>query len=98
MVGFEALAGLAALWSAIIEVLKKFGVVKDGSAGLWAVIGDVLIYAIGQFSGLYGFDLVRLDNFAAMLAELILMIIGMFAVSVFTHKVGREAELPLYRK
>jgi len=93
-----ALAGLAALWAAIIEAGKKLGIVKDGTAGIWALVGDILIYAVGQFANLYGWDLARLDNFAQMLAELILMVVGMFIASVVTHKVGREGNLPLFRK
>jgi len=91
------LAGFAALIAAIIEVLKRFGL-PDGKAGLAAVIGNIVVYAIGQFGGFYGWNLSRLDNFAAMLAEIILTLVGMFVVSLVTHKAGREGELPLFKQ
>jgi len=79
----EELVGLGALLSAIIEVLKKFGVIPDGYAGLAAAIASVIVFAVAEIAvGAFGVELGTLDGILAMLAQIILAIVS----SLVTHK------------
>lgn len=79
----EELVGLGALLSAIIEVLKKFGVIPDGYAGLAAAIANVVVFAVAEIAvGAFGVDLSTLDGILAMLAQIILAVVS----SLVTHK------------
>ena len=53
LVEFAALVGFAALVSVIINVLKVFGVVQDGTADKWAagfnLVGVLALLAVKQF-------------------------------------------------
>lgn len=92
--GRGELIGLAALLSVVIEILKKYGVIPDGLAGLAAFLANAIVYIVAGLAGLYGWDMTSLDALFMMLAELL----GMVLVSFLTHKVGRAMELPLFKK
>jgi hypothetical protein len=93
----KELVGFAALVSVLIEVLKKFGLVPDGYGGLAAAIGNIIVFAIAAIGGFYGWDLGGLDSLMAMIAEILAVLVGMFGISLVTHKIGKAMELPLYR-
>ena len=72
------LAGIAALMSAVVEVLKSFGVVNDGNSGkvfagldLAAIIGLV---AVQLFAPAVGVNVINVN--AGLFATVILMILG----------------------
>jgi len=93
--GNGELVGLGAFLGAVIELLKKYGVIPDGYGGLAAAVANVIVYAVWQIAvGFYGADLSQLDSWLGMLAQLLLSIFA----SVATHKVGREMELPVFRR
>ena len=92
--GNEVLVGLGAFLAAFIEVLKKFGLIPDGYAGLAAAIANVIVFAVWQIAvDFYGMDLSRLDSWLAMLAKLLLGIFASFA----THKGAKAMEIPVFR-
>ena len=79
--------GLGAFLSAIVEVLKKFGVIPDGYAGLVAAIISIIVYAAGAMFGVFPVEWAPLlDGILAMLAQVVLAIAAAWA----THKVGRS--------
>jgi len=86
----EKMVGLGALLAAIIEVLKKLGVIPDGYAGLAAAIANVVVFAVIEIAiGFFDIDLTTLDGILAMIAALVTAIAG----SLLTHKAGRAMKV-----
>lgn len=90
----KGLAGLSALVSTAIEILKNLNAIPDGKAGLAAAIGNIAVYAVMVLGQLYEVDLQRWDA----VAEQLVVLIGMVAGSYLTHKLGRSMKLPLFDK
>ncbi len=92
------LAGFAALVSVIINVLKVVGVVKDGTAPIWAVganlIGLITLIVIGFVKP--DMDLTGIDAQFGQLAQILLMSLSFVvqvASSKFTHAMLKNVPL-----
>jgi hypothetical protein len=103
IVQFATLAGVGAVIAALVNVLKTFGVVQDGTAGRWfaglnlvAIAG--LIY-IKLFQPQIAIDFI--DAQAAVLAQILLAILG-YIVQLGTGKYANglfvDLRLPLIGK
>ena len=77
-VQFAALAGVAGLIAAVINILKAFGVVKDGQADQWKAGLSLGAFAILALVGVFKPDLtaVILDARAAQVATILIFITG----------------------
>lgn len=97
---FAALAGVAALIAALVNIGKVVGIVKDGDAGKWSAglnLGAMIaLVAIRIFAPQYA--LADLDTAAAGIASALVIVIGyvgqMF-VSEKTHDLLNTARIPL---
>ena len=98
-----ALGGFAALIAVLINVLKSFGVIKDGQAGVWAA-GANLAGLIGLFvAGIVApeFDAAGLDGNMAQIAEILSLIFAFMVqnwVSKGTHSVFSSGGVPVIGK
>ncbi len=98
-----ALGGFAALVAILINVLKGFGVVKDGTAGTWAaglnLAGLITLFALSIFEP--GFEVGEIDAHLAQIAEILTLIFGYVMqnwVSKGTHQVLSTGGVPLIGK
>jgi len=91
------LLGFAALITVIINVLKRYGVIQDGQAGLvslglnFALLGFVIV---GKY---FGLDLTQADDIAGAIASLVTVILGLLLpplVSLGVHRLARK-RIPL---
>ncbi len=94
-----ALGGFAALIAMVINVLKTFGVVKDGQAGTWAaglnLAGLIGLYVAGIVAP--EFDISVLDANLAQIAEIFTLIFAFIVqnwVSKGTHSVLSSGGAP----
>lgn len=75
---FTALAGVGALIAALVNTLKKFGVVKDGDAMTWAtglnLVGIVALYLLRVFAP--SVDVGGVDSLAQSIAEILVLVVG----------------------
>ena len=88
---FGALAGVAALITIIVNVLKQFGVVKDGTAQNW--VAGLNLAGLAALISLRVFmpdvDIAALDSQAAQIAVLLAVVaayISEMGLSKLTHK------------
>ena len=76
---FGSLVGVALLIEALIGLLKKIGLIKDGQSGKWhtglQVIAFVLVAALDIFN--IGVDWTSVDSLIGMIATLVLGLLGM---------------------
>ena len=86
--------GLAALVTVIINIFKKFNIIPDGWGGFAALIGDLLLMVIAAVAGYFEFDLSGIDAIAALVAQLLVLVLGSFGV----HWLGRKMSWPLFRE
>ena len=100
IVQFAALAGVAALVAALVNILKTFGVVKDGDAQKWSagfsLAAFVAFVALRLFKPEVNID--GLDTLAASISELALYILG-FLVQIGlpaqVHRWLSDGEVPV---
>lgn len=91
-----SLAGLGGLISVILDLLKRFGVVKDGKAPVWnAVVSLVLalFMLVAPEVGL-NVDWTVIDSSAQIFTQIlqaVLGFIGLFGSAKFTHYVFRDS-------
>ena len=97
---FVTLGGVAALVAAVINVLKRFGVVTDGTAGNWSLVLNgvafVLMVALGIFAKVTP---VQFDAVAQQIATILIAILGLMAQFGFTlgiHRAVSAAGVPLF--
>lgn len=90
LIQFAALAGFAALASIIINALKLFGVVKDGTADKWVAgvnfVGVMTLYALRLF--VPSFDVTAADGAMqemALVGSYVLSFVGMLLTSKLTY-------------
>lgn len=91
-VQFAALAGVAGLIAAVINILKVFGVVKDGQADQWKAGLSLGAFAILALVGVFKPDLtaVILDARAAQVATILIFISGFLVqtgLAPLAHKI-----------
>jgi hypothetical protein len=99
LVQFEALAGVAALIAALVNVLKYFDVVSDGNAGNVSLALNAAVFGVFVIGGVIGFDLAGFDGLAASIATVLaalLSLLGQFVVSGASHQVLKRAGVPLF--
>lgn len=99
LIWFGGSASIAALVALLVDVLKRFGVVKDGDAGRWAagfnLLGLVGFSAYFFLNPAIGFDAVdaQLQNVLAIVQVLLGFVLQLF-VSPKVHMAGIDAMLP----
>lgn len=100
---FGGLLGVAAAIAAVINVLKTFGLVKDGDAGKWSAALNLLAMAALIVLGLFApqFDFAEIDAQAKAFAEVVAVVLGyvvQLGFSVKFHDLYSRAEIPLIGK
>jgi hypothetical protein len=95
---FLALASWGALVAMVINLLKGFGVVKDGDAPKWVlgfnVVGLVVFLALGLFKGVTP---EQFDNVAKIVVALLVAVLGFvtqFKGAQFTHETLTTSQIP----
>lgn len=103
LVQFATLAGVGAAIAALVNVLKQFGVVKDGTGGKWFAGLNLVAIAILIYIKLFQpqIALEFIDAQAAVLAQILLAILG-YVVQLGTGKAANglfvDLRLPLIGK
>lgn len=76
---FMSLAGMAALIAALVNTLKKVGVVKDGDALAWAtgfnLAGIVALFVLRVFAPQT--DVGQIDQVASSIAQILTLVVGL---------------------
>ena len=76
---FLALGGVAALVTALVNVLKQFNVVKDGQASIASlilnVLGFVTLIALKVLAP--DFDFTGIDTSAGSIAQILILVLGL---------------------
>jgi hypothetical protein len=95
-----ALGGFAAFVAILINVLKTFGVVKDGTSGTWAaglnLAGLIALFALNIVEP--GFDVGGVDAHLAQIAQILTLIFNYIMqnwVSKGTHQVLSSGGVPV---
>jgi hypothetical protein len=88
---FTSLTGAAMLVASLVNAGKKFGIVKDGQAGAWTMILNLLAFGGLAWAQMTGrMEIVfQLDSKAGILANLLTVIVGyvyQLYVSRLTHQ------------
>jgi len=96
---FGSLAGVAAAITAIINILKSFNIVQDGTAGSWSaganLLAMVALVALRFFAP--QIEVEWLDAQAAMFAQIALIISGLLfqlGVGKWVHELFASQRLP----
>ena len=91
------LAGFAALFVAVVNVLKRYGVIADGQAGLVSLALNFALLGFVIVGKNFGVDLTKFDSVANVIANLVTVILGLIAPSLISHGVHRlvRARVPL---
>ncbi len=100
---FASLAGVGAFLAGLVNVLKQFGIVSDGTAGRWfaglsLVAIGVLVY-LKLFQPQIAFEYI--DAQAAVLAQILLLILGyviQLGAGITAHAVFADLKLPVIGK
>ena len=87
LIGFTSLAGIAALISLIINVLKVFGVVKDGTAQMWSaglnLAAMAILFALKIF--VPDADITAVDQKISLLVPVLTTVLG-YIVQLLSSK------------
>ncbi len=96
---FVTLAGVASLVTVIINVLKTFGIVKDGTAGSWSLVLNgvafVIMVALGVFAKVTP---EQFDAVAQQVATILIALLGLltqFGLTAKFHGVVSSAGIPV---
>ena len=100
---FGQLVGVAAAIAALVNVFKAFGLVKDGDAGKWVAALNLVALAVLVALKLFapGVALEQIDAQAAMLAQVLLIILGYVVQllgSTTAHDLFSRMRLPFVGK
>lgn len=101
--GFASLIGVSQLTAALVNLLKVFGLVKDGTADKWAAGFNLAFFVALCLFGVFmpGLALEILDGYAGQIAMVILFILG-FIVQItgssVAHAALSKARIPLIGK
>jgi len=85
------LVGFAALFTIVIAVLKRFGVIADGDAGRVSLALNFALLGFVVVAKTFGLDLTKFDNIAAGLANIIAILLGLVAPPLVSRGVYRLA-------
>ena len=83
------LAGFAALFVAVINVLKKYGVIADGQAGLVSLALNFALLGFVIVGKQFGVDLMKFDSIANVIANLITVVLGLLMPPLVSRGVHR---------
>lgn len=102
-VQFASLLGVAALVAVIVNILKVFGIVKEGMAQYWAAALGLLAFVAIAVLGIFRPDLssVFLDHAAMQIATVLVFILGFItqiAAAPLFHKALSTGSIPLLGK
>jgi cytochrome c oxidase assembly factor CtaG len=94
------LVGLPALWSVVIDLLKYFGVVTDGTAGKWSAgFNIVTLIAVAVLVNFFpNFDFAGVDSTLAEVAKFAALIAGYLFQILITNKVHAVTKLYSFGK
>jgi hypothetical protein len=98
------LVGVAAAIAAIINVLKTFGLVKDGQAGAWSAALNLIALAVLVGLKLYRPDLdlkevdVQVGAFASIIGLVLSLVVQIKSASVVHTLLAYEAHIPVIGK
>jgi hypothetical protein len=99
VVWFTGSTTIASLVSLVVDLLKRTGLVKDGTAGQWAA--GLNLVALAGFAWYFVQSGVSFDAVDAQLADvlklsgLIMAYILQLSTSARVHEIGYDADLPL---
>ena len=87
---YGALLGVAALITVLINAGKRFGLIPDGEAQKWNLLGNVVGFAVFAFSSniFPEFDWANADAIAANVVELlevVFILMSQFGISKLLH-------------
>lgn len=85
-----ALAGLAALVAAVVEVLIVTGLLPVQYRALALAVGSILVFAARTLGDYFGWDMTMIDQMAEMLAQLIMMLLGTWFANMAGRSLARE--------
>lgn len=91
-----SLIGFAALFAVVIDVLKRYGVIADGQAGLVSLALNFALLAFVIVGKNFGLDLTKFDSIANVIANLIAVVLGLLLpplASKLVHRVTRRVPL-----
>jgi len=83
------LAGFAALFVAVINVLKRYGVIADGQAGLVSLALNFALLGFVIVGKQFGVDVTKYDSIANAIASLLTVLVGLLAPALISHGVYR---------
>ena len=92
------LAGAAALFAAVINALKAFGVIQDSQAWIVSVVLNFGLLGLVIIAQAYGLNLARFDSIAASAASLLTILVSLFGqliVSRVVHAGLKRAGVPV---
>lgn len=98
--GFGSLVGIAALVAVLINILKTFGVVADGTAGRWSAALNLIAFSALVFFAVFQpqIALEVLDGYAGQIATILLFVLG-YLIQIFvspaTHEKLKAMDIPV---
>lgn len=100
---FGTLAGFGALVAALVNILKTFGVVTDGTGGQWFAGFNLVGIAVLLYFRFFQPDIPidYIDAQAAVFAQILLLVLGyvvQLGSGLFAHNLFSELRLPLVGK
>lgn len=100
MAAVAALVGFPALWALVIDVLKHFGIVDDGTSGKWSGIFNLVSFTVVAIALNFfpQFDLKGFDIQLAEIVKLVGYIIGLLFELFGTKAFHAVATKPLMAK
>ena len=93
-----SLGGIGGLVSIVLDLLKRFGVVKDGAAPVWNAVASLIIAVLMLVFPLFNItvDWTVVDSTASIITQVLSAIagfIGLFGITKFTHFVFRGSPI-----
>lgn len=99
---FVTLGGVAALVAVVINILKVFGIVKDGTAGNWSLVLNgvafVVMVALGMFAKITPEQFDAVAQQVATILIALLALLTQFGLTAKLHTVVANAGIPLFGK
>jgi hypothetical protein len=100
---FAQLAGIGAAIAALVNVLKTFKVIKDGTAGKWFAGFNLVAIALLVYLKLFQPQIAieYIDSQAAIFAQVLLIILGyvvQLGSGLFAHGLFADLRLPYIGK
>lgn len=92
------LGGIGALLGVVFDLLKRFGVIKDGKAPVWNAVISFLIGIVMLVAPMFGFEIPwdLVDSGASIFSQIvvaILSLVGIFGSARIAHFTFKESPL-----